>query len=124
MGIFDLFKSKEELKENSPWLTIESMEDLNKAVEESKHTKVAIFKHSTSCFISKMVLKNFEADLNKHTPDGYKFYYLDLLRFRPISNQITEQFLVRHESPQIIVLENGVATYKASHENINLELLP
>ena len=43
MGIFDLFKSKEELKENSPWLTIESMEDLNKAVEESKHTKVALF---------------------------------------------------------------------------------
>ncbi|KUY20768.1 general stress protein [Elizabethkingia miricola] len=124
MGIFDLFKSKEELKENSPWLTIESMEDLNKAVEDSKHTKVAIFKHSTSCFISKMVLKNFETDLNKHAPDGYKFYYLDLLSFRPISNQIAEQFLVRHESPQIIVLENGAAVYKASHENINLELLP
>lgn len=124
MGIFDLFKSKEELKENSPWLTIESMEDLNKAVEDSKHTKVAIFKHSTSCFISKMVLKNFETDLNKHAPDGYKFYYLDLLSFRPISNQIAEQFLLRHESPQIIVLENGAAVYKASHENINLELLP
>lgn len=123
MGIFDLFKSKEELK-NSPWLTIESTEDLNKLVEESKHTKVAIFKHSTSCFISKMVLRNFETDLNKHAPEGYKFYYLDLLRFRPISNQIAEQFMIRHESPQIIVLENGVAIYKASHENINLELLP
>ncbi len=71
-----------------------------------------------------MVLRNFEADLNKQTPDGYKFYYLDLLRFRPISNQIAEQFMVRHESPQIIVLENGKAIYKASHENINLELLP
>jgi bacillithiol system protein YtxJ len=91
MGIFDLFKSKEELK-NSPWLTIESAEDLDKVVEESKHTKVAIFKHSTSCFISKMVLKNFEADLNKHAPDGYKFYYLDLLRFRPISIRLLSSF--------------------------------
>ncbi|CAM3655990.1 bacillithiol system redox-active protein YtxJ [Elizabethkingia occulta] len=123
MGIFDLFKNKEELR-NSPWLTIESSEDLDKVVEESKHSKVAIFKHSTSCFISKMVLRNFEADLNKHAPEGYKFYYLDLLRFRPISNQIAEQFMIRHESPQIIVLENGAAIYKASHENINLELLP
>lgn len=41
MGIFDLFKNKEELR-NSPWLTIESSEDLDKVVEESKHSKVAI----------------------------------------------------------------------------------
>ena len=32
MGIFDLFKNKEELR-NSPWLTIESSEDLDKVVE-------------------------------------------------------------------------------------------
>lgn len=72
MGIFDLFKNKEELR-NSPWLTIESSEDLDKVVEESKHSKVAIFKHSTSCFISKMVLRNFEADLNKQTLMGINF---------------------------------------------------
>ena len=59
-----LFGSPE--KENSSetfWKNITSEEDLNKAIEESATKKVAIFKHSTSCFISKTVLKNFEKEV-------------------------------------------------------------
>ena len=65
-----------------------------------------------------MVLRNFETDLNKHAPEGYKVLLSGPVAFQTYSNQIAEQFMIRHESPQIIVLENGVAIYKASHENI------
>ncbi|MCL1674904.1 bacillithiol system redox-active protein YtxJ [Elizabethkingia meningoseptica] len=123
MGIFDLFKNKEELK-GSPWHIIESEAELKQAIEESYHHKVAIFKHSTRCFISKMVLKNFETGLRNSTLSDYKFYYLDLLQFKPLSNKISEDLMIRHESPQIIVLEDGKAIYNASHENINTDLLP
>jgi len=58
------------------WNHINSEEDLEKAVEESHQKKVAIFKHSTRCFISKTVLKNFEKEVAESDKD-VSFYFLD-----------------------------------------------
>ena len=118
-----LFGSPE--KENSSetfWKNITSEEDLNKAIEESATKKVAIFKHSTSCFISKTVLKNFEKEV-ANTDEEVSYYFLDLLAHRNISNKIAEQLEVTHQSPQLIVLENGKATKNASHSDISVSLL-
>ena len=112
-------------KENSSetfWKNITSEEDLNKAIEESTTKKVAIFKHSTSCFISKTVLKNFEKEV-ENTDKEVSYYFLDLLAHRNISNKIAEQLEVTHQSPQLIVLENGKATKNASHSDISVSLL-
>jgi bacillithiol system protein YtxJ len=118
-----LFGSPE--KENSSetfWKNITSEEDLNKAIEESATKKVAIFKHSTSCFISKTVLKNFEKEV-ENIDKEVSYYFLDLLAHRNISNKIAEQLEVTHQSPQLIVLENGKATKNASHSDISVSLL-
>ncbi len=40
-----------------------------------------------------------------------------------ISNKIAEQLEVTHQSPQLIVLENGKATKNASHSDISVSLL-
>jgi bacillithiol system protein YtxJ len=121
MSFFDkIFGGKENNPERkSFWKKIESEEDLAKAVESSYQHKVAIFKHSTRCFISKTVLKNFERDIDNldHELD---LYYLDLLMYRPISNKISEDFGIRHESPQLIVIENGEVVNTASHEDISI----
>jgi len=45
-------------------------------------------------------------------------YYLDLLNYRDISNEIATRFNVVHQSPQILGIKNGVCVYHASHENI------
>jgi bacillithiol system protein YtxJ len=118
-----LFGSPE--KENSSetfWKNITSEDDLNKAIEESATKKVAIFKHSTSCFISKTVLKNFEKEV-ENIDKEVSYYFLDLLAHRNISNKIAEQLEVTHQSPQLIVLENGKATKNASHSDISVSLL-
>lgn len=116
-----IFGGKEEQKESkSFWKTIKSEEDLDKAIKESYENRVAIFKHSTSCFISKTVLKNFEKEIENSDDENVSFYFLDLLAFRPISNKIAEDFDIRHESPQLIVLENGKAINNASHQDISL----
>ena len=118
-----LFGSPE--KENSSetfWKNITSEDDLNKAIEESTTKKVSIFKHSTSCFISKTVLKNFEKEV-ANTDKEVSYYFLDLLAHRNISNKIAEQLEVTHQSPQLIVLENGKATKNASHSDISVSLL-
>lgn len=103
------------------WKNIESEEDLNKALEESQSKKVAIFKHSTRCFISKTVLKNFEKEV-KQSNTEVSFYYLDLIAFRSVSNLIAEKLDVTHQSPQLLVIENGVVVNHASHQDIELQL--
>ena len=105
------------------WNKIESSEDLEAAIEASKLGKVVIFKHSTRCMISKTVLRNFEKQIESESVEFPKFYYLDLLNHRDISNEIAQKFSVVHQSPQIVVIENGQVIHHASHDNIDLSLI-
>ncbi|PJJ66913.1 MULTISPECIES: bacillithiol system redox-active protein YtxJ [Chryseobacterium] len=127
MSFFDkIFGGKEEAKEQkSFWKPIESEDDLKIAIDNSYAYKVAIFKHSTSCFISKTVLRNFEKEIEslENTDDIAELYFLDLLAYRPLSNKIAEDLGVRHESPQLLVVENGKVINNASHQNISINQL-
>ena len=114
--------SSEENSKPDFWKNISSEEDLETAVKESFGKKVVLFKHSTRCFISKTVLKNFEREV-QNSDKAVSFYLLDLLAHRNISNKIAEDFGVEHQSPQMIVLENGKAVKDASHQSISLSLV-
>lgn len=75
-----------------------------------------IFKHSTRCSISNMVLSRFERN---HKNVSGEFYLLDLLNHRAISNNISSYFDVEHESPQILFINDGVCKLALSHNAIN-----
>ncbi len=105
------------------WHSIESDEDLEEVKKNSESEKVIIFKHSTRCFISKSVLKNFENEVRNEKPD-VRFYFLDILKFRNLSDAIARDYKVVHQSPQILVIKDGAAVYNASHEQINLKTIP
>lgn len=122
MSFFDkIFGGKEEGSEKNPlWKYIQSEEDLNKAIENSFTSKIAIFKHSTSCFISKTVLKNFEKEI-ENSDNKAELYFLDLLAHRSISNKIASDLNIRHESPQLLVIENGMVINSASHQHISAD---
>lgn len=111
--------SEEEKTSPTFWQNLTTEEDLSKAIAESFEKKVVIFKHSTRCFISKTVLKNFEKEVANSDKD-VEYYFLDLIAYRAISNKIAEDFGVTHQSPQMIVLENGKAVKDASHQSISV----
>lgn len=121
MSFFDkIFGGKNETPDQKTfWKKIESEEDLAKAIEDSFQNRIAIFKHSTSCFISRTVLKNFEKEV-ENSDQPVNVYYLDLLAHRSVSNKIAADFEIRHESPQLIVIENGKPLNNASHQDISL----
>ena len=50
-------------------------------------------------------------------------YFLDLLEYRDISNEIATRFGVYHQSPQMIVIKDGNAVFNASHSDIDAESL-
>lgn len=122
MGFLDQIFGKKEEQDHSKslWKKIESQKDLDAAIEKSSQGKVLIFKHSTRCFISKTVLRSFEKQMQE-SDKNFGYYFLDLLAYRAISNEIESRFDIVHQSPQLIVLENGKAIYNASHQNIDLD---
>ena len=89
-------------------------------IKALSHEKpVLIFKHSTRCSISGMsldrLLRNWKAeDSERVTP-----YFLDLIAYRSISNQIEVFFGVPHESPQVLLIKDGKSVYDESHYSIS-----
>ncbi len=118
MGFFDKFKSNKEPKAAFPWIPITDISELDAIKEASKTKPQAIFKHSTRCGISSMVIRKFESTAN-FTVDEVDAYYLDLLNYRPISMAIQDKFGVMHQSPQLIILKNGKVVHHASHHDID-----
>ena len=101
------------------WLNLENATQLEEIKAQSTDKPVLIFKHSTSCSISGMAWNRMqrnwkEEDFKKVTP-----YYLDLLSYRAISNQIASDFGVYHQSPQVILIKDGKAIYDNSHMGIS-----
>jgi bacillithiol system protein YtxJ len=101
------------------WNTLNSPEQLVQLREESKEKRILIFKHSTRCNISRTTLDRLERNWNDAEMTHIKPYFLDLLSYRNISNQIAEEFGVEHESPQILIIENQRAVYDRSHFEID-----
>jgi bacillithiol system protein YtxJ len=48
-------------------------------------------------------------------------YYLDLIAYRSISDQVAQQFEVHHQSPQILMIRNGKCHYDTSHMDISFD---
>ena len=104
---------------STPWLPLTQSEQISDLARSSHEQPVLIFKHSTTCSISTAAKSKIErqwADSGLDLP----IYYLDLLSFRPLSAQIAEQFGIRHESPQLLLIKNGECPYNASHMGIRL----
>lgn len=100
------------------WISITSIDQLDQLTAESKTKPILIFKHSRSCSISKATLDRLERNWNL---DGVKTYFLDLLTYRDVSNAIAKIFEVQHESPQVLIVDNGKSIYDRSHFDITFQ---
>jgi bacillithiol system protein YtxJ len=100
------------------WIQLENQEQL-KEIKSSEQYSL-IFKHSTRCSISMMARKRFELEWNA-LPENLNLYFLDLLKFREVSNAVSEIFDVYHQSPQLLLIRNGECIYETSHGEISAE---
>jgi len=100
------------------WISLESADQINGIKHQQGYS--AIFKHSTRCAISMMVKKRFELDWNK-LPGDLNLYFLDLIKYRELSNQVASDFQVYHESPQLLLIKDGECVLDLSHGQISVE---
>ncbi|MFA9191181.1 bacillithiol system redox-active protein YtxJ [Flavobacterium sp. FZUC8N2.13] len=115
----DIFGSDETPKQPESkmnWVLLTDIDQLGEIIFNSNEKPAVIFKHSTRCSVSRMALKQFENDFDLQeevTP-----YFLDLIAYREVSNEIANRFNVYHESPQILLIKDGKSVYDASHSDI------
>lgn len=77
-----------------------------------------IFKHSTRCPISRRAKDEMDAFL-KNNEGELEYEFVDVIDNRQRSNEIEEIFGIRHESPQVILLDDsGNVIWNASHRDI------
>lgn len=113
-----LFGSSEPKEEKTlPWQALINVSQLDAITEKSNTKTQLIFKHSTRCGISSMAMNQFVSayDLELNAD----LYYLDLLSYRDVSNEVGYKFQVMHQSPQLLVIRNGVVVAHASHGALN-----
>lgn len=97
---------------------LETEDQLAKIKDNKGYT--IIFKHNTTCPISKGVRRDFEQEM-KNLREDTSLYMLDLLAHRNVSDAIAEVFNVPHQSPQLLLIKDGECTYNEALYSITVE---
>ena len=101
-------------------VTLRDTTHLDELLADSGRVPVLVFKHSASCGTS------FEArdELMAHVSlasDGVRYLEVTVQDDRGLSNAVTERLGVRHQTPQAILVRDGVAVWAASHFRITAD---
>ncbi|MDP3964418.1 MAG: bacillithiol system redox-active protein YtxJ, partial [bacterium] len=97
-----------ELTTVAEWTTLRS----------SSQKPFIIFKHSIACPISADALKRFHQGLSIFTAPAF---LIIVQTAKDVSEAITRDLSVPHESPQVVIVSDQQAAYTASHEAIQSE---
>lgn len=105
------------------WKHLTARDELKKIDDLSKSKPVIIFKHSTRCSVSAASLHRLERKWDYAEAANVEPYFLDLISYRDVSNEITSRYGVNHESPQLLLIKNGTCIYNNSHFGISFDEL-
>lgn len=114
-----LFSRKSQEAGRVNWIDLTSNEQLDELDEQSREKPVLFFKHSTRCSISTMAKSRLNSNWDLSEDDIIPVY-LDLLKYRPLSNALAERYGIMHESPQVLLIKDGRCVYNASHNAIGV----
>ena len=81
--------------------------------------RAVIYKHSPICALSLRALPQIR-QFEKQWPD-VPVYKVNVIRRRKLAGRIADDIGVRHESPQVIVLNAGEPVWHASHSDVTTE---
>jgi len=95
-------------------------EEFDQVWEKSTEGPVLVFKQSTTCPISAAAFEEFQkyANTNGKTDD---VYFLKVRESREVSNYVADVTGVRHQSPQILLIDNKSVKWNESHSKITID---
>jgi len=96
---------------------ITSSLQLKQIIDESDQRQVIIFKHSTTCPTSHRAWVEVQ-NFIKVSLDDVLVGMIKVLESRPISNQVTEELGIKHQSPQVLLVSKRQVLWHASHQEV------
>lgn len=101
----------------SIWKEITDSDSITDIVDQSERKIQIIYKHSHRCGVC-LIAKEEMEKLPEEFVKDVDLYLVNVIQERSISDAITHQLEIRHESPQIIILKGGVVKWKGSHWDV------
>jgi len=96
---------------------INCIQDFESVLEESFQRKIIIFKHSTTCPISARAWQEVQGFI-RESPNEILVIMIKVIESRPVSNLAAEKLGVKHQSPQVLLLNKGQVLWHASHQAV------
>lgn len=95
---------------------------LDAAIAESRLKPVLIFKHSRTCGISCEAYDQLQEFLAESAIEA-SYNVITVQSHRRISDEAEARLGIRHQTPQVILLKDGVPVWNASHFRITTDAL-
>lgn len=96
------------------WKTLDSTGELEQLIQGSNNSPQLIFKHSTRCSLSSLVLNKV-----KSRTLSIDSYILNVIENRDLSNLVAQQFNIAHQSPQVLIIHQEKCVFNTSHFDIS-----
>jgi bacillithiol system protein YtxJ len=100
-----------------------TMSDYSRALALSRKQPVLVFKHSTDCEVSGAAYRRMAEWLKAEGKSAPPVFLVKVIERRPVSQEIADRTHVKHESPQIILLDAAKPVWNADHEAITREAI-
>jgi bacillithiol system protein YtxJ len=98
-----------------------SLGELDTALARSVARPIVIFKHSHTCGTSAQAYDEIEDVLGRGL--GAETFLVDVRAHRSLSQAIAARFNVRHESPQVLLIQNGAVRWHTSHFRVTADAI-
>ncbi|MDX1591264.1 MAG: bacillithiol system redox-active protein YtxJ [Balneolaceae bacterium] len=115
------FADHPESDSDSLWVYPDNKDELSRILETSDKL-VLVYKHSNRCATCLMTMRVAEK-IMREFGDRLRYIFLDVIHNRDISSHVAEMTSVRHESPQVILINDGITVMDLSHGHIGYETL-
>jgi len=99
----------------------QSLQDFEQILQHSHERPVFLFKHSSVCGVSDCAWDQFNEFAGKEP--GAEYWRVLAVEQRALSQAIAQRCEVRHESPQILLFQNGRVSWHTAHWRIRMKAL-
>jgi bacillithiol system protein YtxJ len=95
-----------------------SLDDLETVLAQSSSRPVLIFKHSATCGTSACAHEEIDEWLSEPNAAAADVYVVDVRAHRQVAQAVADRLKVRHQSPQVLLVKDGIVRWHASHASL------
>jgi bacillithiol system protein YtxJ len=96
-----------------------TLDDLDRVMASTETQPVLLYKHSLTCGTSAFALEQLTQLEQSDVP--VPIHLVPVQTARAVSDAIAERLTLRHESPQLILVDHGAVSWHTSHLCVNVD---